>query len=53
MVTTGFVTPLADAYKNDRNAAGKEMDAHSAQRDAWQKPLGPAYRLFDAPRPSG
>ncbi|MFF2367784.1 hypothetical protein ACFVU0_34430 [Streptomyces sp. NPDC058122] len=46
-------TPLAVAYNNDRDAAGKEMDALSAQRDAWQKPLGPASRLFDAPRPSG
>jgi hypothetical protein len=32
-------TPLAVAYNNDRDAAGKEMDALSAQRDAWQKPL--------------
>lgn len=32
-------TPLAVAYNNDRDAAGKEMDALSAQREAWQKPL--------------
>ncbi|MCX4575589.1 RICIN domain-containing protein [Streptomyces sp. NBC_01571] len=32
-------TPLAVAYTNDRDAAGKEMDALSAQQDAWQKPL--------------
>lgn len=32
-------TPLAVAYDNDRDAAGKEMDALSAQREAWQKPL--------------
>ncbi|WP_434096667.1 RICIN domain-containing protein [Streptomyces mirabilis] len=32
-------TPLALAYNNDRDAAGKEMDALSAQREAWQKPL--------------
>ncbi|WP_436847438.1 RICIN domain-containing protein [Streptomyces aureus] len=32
-------TPLAVAYKNDRDAAGKEMDALSAQRDGWKKPL--------------
>ncbi|MEV8033317.1 RICIN domain-containing protein [Streptomyces sp. NPDC086182] len=32
-------TPLAVAYTNDRDAAGKEMDALSAQRDGWKKPL--------------
>ncbi|MGW1966367.1 ricin-type beta-trefoil lectin domain protein [Streptomyces sp. NPDC001935] len=32
-------TPLAVAYNNDRNAAGKEMDALSSQRDGWKKPL--------------
>ncbi|WP_445073526.1 RICIN domain-containing protein [Streptomyces sp. SAS_267] len=32
-------TPLAVAYNNDRDAAGKEMDALSAQRDGWKKPL--------------
>nr|WP_168500495.1 RICIN domain-containing protein [Streptomyces sp. RLB1-33]QIY76363.1 virulence factor [Streptomyces sp. RLB1-33] len=32
-------TPLAVAYNNDRDAAGKETDALSAQREAWQKPL--------------
>jgi hypothetical protein len=32
-------TPLAVAYNNDRDAAGREMDALSAQREAWQKPL--------------
>ncbi|MFF3446960.1 RICIN domain-containing protein [Streptomyces sp. NPDC002667] len=32
-------TPLATAYNNDRDAAGKEMNALSAQRDGWKKPL--------------
>lgn len=32
-------TPLAVAYNNDRDAAGKEMGALSAQKEAWQKPL--------------
>ncbi|MFF3616174.1 RICIN domain-containing protein [Streptomyces sp. NPDC002580] len=32
-------TPLAVAYNNDRDAADKEMDALSAQRAGWKKPL--------------
>ncbi|WP_406399531.1 ricin-type beta-trefoil lectin domain protein [Streptomyces sp. NBC_00879] len=32
-------TPLAQAYKKDRDAASKEMDALNALRDTWQKPL--------------
>ncbi|KUO06745.1 RICIN domain-containing protein [Streptomyces sp. DSM 15324] len=32
-------TPLATAYKSDRDTADKEMDALSALRDAWKKPL--------------
>ncbi|MEU1406282.1 RICIN domain-containing protein [Streptomyces sp. NPDC005728] len=32
-------TPLAVAYKNDRDAAGKEMDDLAALRDGWKKPL--------------
>ncbi|WUM96048.1 ricin-type beta-trefoil lectin domain protein [Streptomyces sp. NBC_00322] len=32
-------TPLALAYKKDRDAASKEMDALNALRDTWQKPL--------------
>ncbi|UXY32704.1 RICIN domain-containing protein [Streptomyces sp. HUAS TT20] len=32
-------TPLAVAYNKDRDAADKELDALSAQRDAWAKPL--------------
>ncbi|MET8097910.1 RICIN domain-containing protein [Streptomyces sp. NPDC005236] len=32
-------TPLAVAYKNDRDTAGKEIDALSAQREGWKKPL--------------
>ncbi|MFF4043853.1 RICIN domain-containing protein [Streptomyces sp. NPDC001816] len=32
-------TPLADAYKSDRDAAGKQLDDLAAARDGWQKPL--------------
>nr|WP_234439906.1 RICIN domain-containing protein [Streptomyces bicolor] len=32
-------TPLATAYKSDRDAAGKELDALNALRDNWAKPL--------------
>jgi hypothetical protein len=32
-------TPLAQAYKADRDAASKELDALHAQRGTWQKPL--------------
>ncbi len=32
-------TPLATAYKNDRDAADKELDALGALRDGWKKPL--------------
>ena len=32
-------TPLATAYKTDRDAAGAELDALHALRDGWQKPL--------------
>ncbi|MFD8733685.1 RICIN domain-containing protein [Streptomyces sp. NPDC059618] len=32
-------TPLATAYNNDRDAAAKEMNVLSAQRDGWKKPL--------------
>ncbi|MFJ1973180.1 RICIN domain-containing protein [Streptomyces sp. NPDC087903] len=32
-------TPLATAYKSDRDTADKEMDALVALRDGWKKPL--------------
>ncbi|MEU0049932.1 RICIN domain-containing protein [Streptomyces sp. NPDC006309] len=32
-------TPLAVAYKKDRDAADKQLDDLAAQRDGWQKPL--------------
>ncbi|MGW2810570.1 RICIN domain-containing protein, partial [Streptomyces sp. NPDC001450] len=32
-------TPLAVAYKNDRDAAGKDLDAVWALQDGWKKPL--------------
>ncbi|WP_312846089.1 ricin-type beta-trefoil lectin domain protein [Streptomyces sp. WAC05374] len=32
-------TPLAQAYKTDREVASKELDALSALRDGWKKPL--------------
>ena len=32
-------TPLATAYKNDRDTAGKALDALNALRDGWKKPL--------------
>ncbi|MFC9280570.1 RICIN domain-containing protein [Streptomyces collinus] len=32
-------TPLAVAYKKDRDAAAKEMDGLAAYREAWKKPL--------------
>ncbi|MFF5017549.1 ricin-type beta-trefoil lectin domain protein [Streptomyces sp. NPDC001165] len=32
-------TPLAVAYKSDRDAAGKQLDDLAAARDGWQKPL--------------
>ncbi|WTY66536.1 ricin-type beta-trefoil lectin domain protein [Streptomyces sp. NBC_01410] len=32
-------TPLAQAYKKDRDAASKELDALHALRDTWKKPL--------------
>ncbi|RSN08075.1 virulence factor [Streptomyces sp. WAC 01325] len=32
-------TPLATAYKSDRDTASKEMDALNALRDGWKKPL--------------
>ncbi|MFJ3880912.1 ricin-type beta-trefoil lectin domain protein [Streptomyces sp. NPDC090077] len=32
-------TPLAVAYKKDRDAASSAMSAFGAQRDAWAKPL--------------
>ena len=32
-------TPLAQAYKKDKEAASKELDALNALRDTWEKPL--------------
>lgn len=32
-------TPLATAYKKDRDAADKELDGLTALRDQWKKPL--------------
>ncbi|MEU9010542.1 RICIN domain-containing protein [Streptomyces sp. NPDC048479] len=32
-------TPLAQAYKKDKDAASKELDALHALRDTWKKPL--------------
>lgn len=32
-------TPLAGAYKSDRDAAGKQLDDLAALRDGWKKPL--------------
>ncbi|WP_455569108.1 RICIN domain-containing protein [Streptomyces echinatus] len=32
-------TPLAGAYKTDRDAAGKQLDDLAALRTGWQKPL--------------